>query len=160
MERVGEGRSLRVCSFSIRPISTTVTYGPFRTVARTCNLIFIVLDVLKPLGDKAVRCSPSPTSDSPSHSILFPRSSKPSLKDLVSASTRLLPISRSTRRSEEESPFPILFLLPRLNPRRLKPSCPSTRSTMPMSCSGVTLLLTNSSMSSREGGCTFLAYTS
>lgn len=25
------------------------------TVARTCNLIFIVLDVLKPLGDKAVR---------------------------------------------------------------------------------------------------------
>jgi ribosome-interacting GTPase 1 len=26
------------------------------TVARTCNLVFIVLDVLKPLGDKAV-CS-------------------------------------------------------------------------------------------------------
>lgn len=24
------------------------------TVARTCNLIFIVLDVLKPLGDKAI----------------------------------------------------------------------------------------------------------
>lgn len=24
-------------------------------VARTCNLVFIVLDVLKPLGDKAVR---------------------------------------------------------------------------------------------------------
>ncbi|KIK06810.1 hypothetical protein K443DRAFT_119984 [Laccaria amethystina LaAM-08-1] len=27
-------------------------YSPFTPVARTCNLIFIVLDVLKPLGDK------------------------------------------------------------------------------------------------------------
>ena len=27
---------------------------PFRPVARTCHLIFIVLDVLKPLGDKAI----------------------------------------------------------------------------------------------------------
>jgi len=31
-----------------------VTTSPSLTVARTCNLIFIVLDVLKPLGDKAI----------------------------------------------------------------------------------------------------------
>ena len=29
-------------------------YPPFAPVARTCNLIFIVLDVLKPLGDKKI----------------------------------------------------------------------------------------------------------
>jgi ribosome-interacting GTPase 1 len=44
------------------PVRTSVTrlprqvkakrYSPFTPVARTCNLIFIVLDVLKPLGDK------------------------------------------------------------------------------------------------------------
>lgn len=32
--------------------STTRPIIPYSAVARTCNLIFIVLDVLKPLGDK------------------------------------------------------------------------------------------------------------
>lgn len=35
-------------------LRTALTAPSPPTVARTCNLIFIVLDVLKPLGDKAI----------------------------------------------------------------------------------------------------------
>jgi ribosome-interacting GTPase 1 len=35
-------------------LSTSKLTTPTSSVARTCNLIFIVLDVLKPLGDKAI----------------------------------------------------------------------------------------------------------
>lgn len=35
-------------------VMTSATHPTFLPVARTCNLIFIVLDVLKPLGDKKI----------------------------------------------------------------------------------------------------------
>jgi uncharacterized protein len=42
----------------VRPPNTSFSTSKLTTpplvVARTCNLIFIVLDVLKPLGDKAI----------------------------------------------------------------------------------------------------------
>ena len=52
MERDEDGRSSPVRPDLKPPFA--VLMMPDQPVARTCNLIFIVLDVLKPLGDKAV----------------------------------------------------------------------------------------------------------
>lgn len=52
----GKGRGRQVIAGTInRQISKLLALTtPTFLVARTCNLIFIVLDVLKPLGDKAI----------------------------------------------------------------------------------------------------------
>jgi len=51
----GRGRGRQVIagtSLSTPPEPHHSPTTPYETVARTCNLIFIILDVLKPLGDK------------------------------------------------------------------------------------------------------------
>ena len=53
MVGVEVAKSLQVCPSPPLP-STTLLITPSEPVARTCNLIFIILDVLKPLGDKKV----------------------------------------------------------------------------------------------------------
>lgn len=40
------------CRYAVSPVPTPAKLKTTPAVARTCNLIFIVLDVLKPLGDK------------------------------------------------------------------------------------------------------------
>ena len=52
MAGVEDARSSQVCPFP--PPTTILLTTPSELVARTCNLIFIILDVLKPLGDKKV----------------------------------------------------------------------------------------------------------
>ena len=51
----GRGRGRQVIAGMFLPTSSgllCLPIIPFEPVARTCNLIFIILDVLKPLGDK------------------------------------------------------------------------------------------------------------
>lgn len=84
------------------------------TVARTCNLIFIVLDVLKPLGDKAVSSSLRAEGRSAqmlivSHPPAHYRSSRTSWK----VSVRLLSLCRwLTRALADRLPLPRSLPLP------------------------------------------------
>ena len=49
----GRGRGRQVIAGELQAFKLSAT-DPSYIVARTCNLIFIVLDVLKPLGDKKI----------------------------------------------------------------------------------------------------------